>query len=209
MPANAIAEHRSLFKIVSILLLYPQEDLIGSIPELGSAIGSLQELPGKSACAVFLSYLQSKPLIRLQEEYTRTFDLNPPTSLNLTFHQLGDSKERGNALAGLIKVYRTAGYETSTGELPDYLPMILEFLSVCPSEYGERILTNFQDSILLVTDRLRSMDSPYVGLLEALPAVGSVPWGGLSSPPAGIPRGTRDYPTTPPGVHGEQPGKED
>jgi nitrate reductase molybdenum cofactor assembly chaperone NarJ/NarW len=171
VAGSMIEEHRSLFKIVSLLLGYPQEDLLSSISEIRAAAVAIPVCSAKSACTDLMGYLESQPLLSLQEEYTRTFDLNPSTSLNLTFHQLGESRKRGHALAELIQVYRNAGYETSTDELPDYLPMVLEFLSICPSEAGKRVLVTFEDSLRKMADRLRGMKSPYAGLMDALLAL--------------------------------------
>ncbi len=171
MGTSMIEEHRSLFKIVSVLLVYPQEELLSSIPELRAAVVSLQASRAKSVCTGMLGYLESKPLISLQEEYTRAFDLNPATCLNLTYHQLGNSRERGQALAELIQRYRNAGYETPTDELPDYLPMMLEFLSVCSPESGKGLVENFEVPLRQVAEQLRKMGSPYAGLLEAVCAL--------------------------------------
>lgn len=171
MPSSFFGDHRSFFRILSILLAYPEEDLLGFIPRIEAEVHCFGKATARSACEGFLEYLGSRPLMSLQEEYTRTFDLHPPTSLNLTYHQLGDSRERGQALIQLVQVYKSDGYEVPAGELPDYLPMILEFLSVCSPETGEQVLVSFQDSIRKVTDALRETHSPYARLFEALAAL--------------------------------------
>ena len=118
-------EYREVLRALSLFLTYPQE----MIPDPGLSI--LPDSPGKQVLADFWHYRQGEPSLRLQEEYTRTFDLNPSTCLNLTFH-CPESQSRGNLLLRLRELYEDAGYENLPGELPDYLPLMLEFLAVCP-----------------------------------------------------------------------------
>ncbi len=106
-----------LLKLLSILLQYPDDECILSLEELQEAVAQIPQVEQRERCVNFLDYLGNTPLISLQEEYTSTFDLNPSTCLNLTYHKWGD-------------LYHQAGYESSTGELPDYLPLVLEYLSL-------------------------------------------------------------------------------
>jgi nitrate reductase delta subunit len=123
-------EKRYLLKLLSTLLQYPDDEFILSLEELKEAVAQIPQVEHRERCVNFLDYLGNTPLISLQEEYTSTFDLNPSTCLNLTYHKWGDSRERGNALVDFHRLYHQAGYESSTGELPDYLPLVLEYLSL-------------------------------------------------------------------------------
>jgi nitrate reductase delta subunit len=123
-------EKRYLLKLLSILLQYPDGEFVLSLEELKEVVEEIPHMEHRERCEHFLDYLGNNPLIRLQEEYTSTFDLNPATCLNLTYHKWGDSRERGNALVDFHHLYHQAGYESSTGELPDYLPLVLEYLSL-------------------------------------------------------------------------------
>lgn len=123
-------EKRYLLKLLSILLQYPDGEFVLSLEELKEVVEQIPHMEHRERCEHFLDYLGNNPLIRLQEEYTSTFDLNPSTCLNLTYHKWGDSRERGNALVDFHRLYHQAGYESSTGELPDYLPLVLEYLSL-------------------------------------------------------------------------------
>jgi len=120
----------------------------------------------RERCANFLDYLASKPLIRLQEEYTATFDLNPATSLNLTYHKWDDSRERGNALLDFQRLYQLAGYEISTGELPDHLPLVLEYLSLNRNGDYSSLLGQYYEEVETINSRLKEAGSVYAGPLS-------------------------------------------
>jgi nitrate reductase delta subunit len=168
---SALAEVRSLFKILSLLLDYPSERLIAARQELGRVVDELSHPAARQKCRAFLAHLDATPLIRLQEEYTRLFDLNPSICLNLTFHECGESKARGFALVNLSQLYRNAGYEPATKELPDYLPMVLEFLSVCSREICCNILAHYGSHIFGLSSRLAEQEAAYAGLVEVLSTV--------------------------------------
>ncbi len=162
---------RLVHKMVSRLLGYPDEALIGSLDEFESAAAKIPS-GSKKALEDFLEGLRKTPLIAIQEEYTGTFDLNQSTCLNLTFHRWGDDKKRSTALVDLKQMYRENGYDIDMGELPDYLPMILEFLSVCPDPARFPVLEEYRGEISLLGTRLRDMGSRYALLFELLETSG-------------------------------------
>ena len=152
-------------------LTIPRSDSSPLAGELGKAVKGFSDSIAKKNCGHFLAQLDSTPLLQLQEEYTRLFDFNPATCLNLTFHECGETKGRGFALVNLSQLYKDAGYELATGELPDYLPLILEFLSVCSRETCSKILVQYENHILGLASRLLEQKSAYGGLLEALSSI--------------------------------------
>jgi nitrate reductase delta subunit len=158
-------EKRSLLKVLSVLLQYPDDEFILSLEELKRAVEEIPQVDQREKCMNFLNYLGDNPLIRLQEEYTSTFDLNPATSLNLTYHKWGDARERGNALAELNYLYRKAGYESCNDDLPDYLPLVLEFLSINRLTNTFSFIGQYYDQVKTVGSRLREKDSSYSGIL--------------------------------------------
>jgi nitrate reductase molybdenum cofactor assembly chaperone NarJ/NarW len=153
-------------KIISLLLQYPDEGFSRSLPLMETSINRLPESSARDKLARFISYFQATPLLRLQETYTETFDLDPSTCLNLTYHLLGDGKKRGNVMAGLQQIYHEAGYETTTGELPDYLPLMLEFLSECPECDGAGMLWPYLGAIEKPAGLLKDSGNPYALLLD-------------------------------------------
>ena len=158
-------DKRCLLKVLSILLQYPDDEFIQSLGGLTEAVEEILQVEQRQECMNFLNYLGNTPLIRLQEEYTATFDLNPATSLNLTYHKWGDGRERGNALAELNHLYHKAGYESCNDDLPDYLPLVLEFLSINRLTNSFSFLGQYCDQIKAVGSRLRENGSYYAGIL--------------------------------------------
>ena len=129
-----------IFKALSVLLQFPDEELLGHVPQLQDVVETFYDANARAACNDFLAYLGSTPVLRLQETYTTTFDLNPQTCLNLSYHKCGNSQERGYALVKLNQLYNSVGLEISGGHLPDYLPLMLEFVYQYPLEGKNQLL---------------------------------------------------------------------
>ena len=104
-----------------------------------------------------------------QEEYCRTFDFDRRASLHLTYHAFGDRRQRGLELVKLKRRYAEAGLELSGSELPDYLPVMLEFAALDP-ERGEALLNEHRPALELVRARLHDRESPYAAILDAVVA---------------------------------------
>jgi nitrate reductase delta subunit len=150
----------SLFGILTRLLQYPDEP-----PGLDGA--ELPAGPAGDAVAFFLSEVEGTPLDDLREDYVATFDYDRRTNLYLTYHQYGDRRRRGVELVRLKRRFREAGLELVDGELPDYLPVLLELAEIAP-EQGTAILAELRGPIELVHSALEERGSPYAQLLEAL-----------------------------------------
>jgi nitrate reductase delta subunit len=119
-------------QILSVLLDYPDKRLLHDLDPIAAAARQIPEPEFKHAVQNFLTYLQAHDLLRLQENYTAAFDLDPATTLNLTYHAFGDNEKRAAALAKLQHLYDRTGWERTSGDLPDYLPLLLEFFSIHP-----------------------------------------------------------------------------
>ena len=102
--------------------------------------GDGNRLPAAGTAAEFFDLCRKHPALKAAGDLYAAFDLDPATSLHLTYHLLGDSEDRGKALARLLWVYHREGYDAVIGELPDYLPMILEFLALCPEPEDATLL---------------------------------------------------------------------
>ncbi|CAB5123345.1 Respiratory nitrate reductase delta chain (EC [Olavius algarvensis associated proteobacterium Delta 3] len=158
-------------KLLSILLDYPDEGFLNGLPEVGRAVAHLPEGEQRSSLDAFLQEIRSLSPIRAQERYTSIFDLTPSTTLSMTYHQCGDGEKRAGVLAQLQQVYGCSGYTTSSGDLPDYLPMILEFLSLCPEAPGQEVLWNCLEPLNGLIGRLRETAPSYAALLMPLEGV--------------------------------------
>lgn len=149
------------WKLLSVCLQYPDAELVAARSELEEAAA---ELPG---VARFLAWLADTPLARAQEVYVRTFDFDHRASLHLTYHAHGDRRQRGLELVRLKRRYATAGFPLEGPELPDYLPLMLEFAALAPHA-GEALLAEHRPAIELVRLALHEQESPYASLLDAL-----------------------------------------
>lgn len=156
--------NNELLHLISMLLQYPDQEIINM---------SLDELDGvKKQDAVtkikdFHSYLQANSLEELTDSYVRTFDFSEKTNLYLTYSKLKDEKERGSILVKLKEIYRDEGFVLDSEELPDYLPLLLEFISIAKSETVKSLVPQFVEPIEEIKDGLQCINSPYTGLLEA------------------------------------------
>jgi nitrate reductase delta subunit len=156
------------YRLLSICLRYPDERLLEGRDELEAAVEALPASRTKDAVVRFLDGLDGASVLELQQRYVRTFDLSRPTSLYLTYYLHGDTRKRGMALLRLKRVYGAAGLELAGGELPDYLPLLLEFCALAPEEVGERLLREHRLELELLRHGLHDAASPYAHLLDAL-----------------------------------------
>jgi nitrate reductase delta subunit len=151
----------TLLKLLSVLIQYPDDGFIGSLTALKETVENTVGSPAKRKLLDFLTDVEAMPPISLQEHFTQIFDISPATCLNLTYHSLGDSEDRGRTLAELDQVYCRAGFERTTAELPDYLPLVLEFLSQCPRADGADLLWHHLEAAHSLAGKLLKLESPY------------------------------------------------
>ena len=161
-------DKRLFLKMISGFLQYPDEQLVSSPEIMRRYLNDLPASGAKSACLSFLEHLKQTPLLRLQEAFAETFDLNPSTCLNLTYHRWGDGKERAEALIRLKRLYEEAGFEMATAELPDYLPMVLEFMAANPNGDSTWIQKEFGKAVGDLSRRLQNNQSPFAGLFTVI-----------------------------------------
>jgi nitrate reductase delta subunit len=156
------------FSLISLLLIYPDRESWDDRSPLAAEASELASRPG-AAVERFLAETGELDLHALQRLYVETFDFAKRSGLHLSYHRYGDRRERGMALVALKQRYGAAGLELAEGELPDYLPAMLEFAALRP-EPGEDLLLEQREAIELVREALREEESPYAHLLDALRA---------------------------------------
>jgi nitrate reductase delta subunit len=160
------AERAKRLKLVSLLLQYPTDDLLAARAELGAAGAG----EGR-AVERFLDWWMCEPARELQRAYVETFDFTRRNSLYLSYHVHGDRRQRGVAMLRLKQRYAAAGLELLDGELPDYLPVMLEFAALAPPDVGLAALAESRDALELVRASLHDAGSPYALLLDAVAEV--------------------------------------
>lgn len=153
-------------KLLSLLLVYPEEELVAALPELRDAATALPR-GQRGGVEAFLDTLAGTPLPELRRGYVETFDFDRRCGLHLTYHTHGDRRQRGLELVRLKRRFAEAGLALASSELPDYLPVLLEFASLRPRE-GTELLGSLRAPLELVRAALHDRGSPYAGLLDAL-----------------------------------------
>jgi nitrate reductase delta subunit len=158
----------SPYKLLSLLLDYPDAELLASRAQIAVAVAELPAAEVRAPLERFLASETGRAAIDLQAAYVATFDFDRRASLHLTYFAHGDRRQRGVALLKLKRLFAALGLEPSTDELPDHLPLLLELADIAGPEAGAAILREFRPAIELVGARLRERESPYADLLEAL-----------------------------------------
>ena len=153
-------------KLLSVLLAYPDEELIDALPELRQAAGDLPR-DERRALEPVLDAIATTSLAELRRVYVETFDFDRRCGLHLTYHVHGDRRQRGLELVRLKRRYAEAGIPLEGSELSDYLPVVLEFTSLRPDE-GREVLTSFRGVLELIRAALHDRGSLYTGVLDAL-----------------------------------------
>jgi nitrate reductase delta subunit len=136
--------------------------------ELAAAVDALPGSAAKNSLERFTDYLADHDALELAQAYVETFDLRRRTSLYVTYYVHGDTRKRGMALLRLKRLYAAGGLEPATGELPDYLPLMLEFAALAPDGFGETLLVENRPALELLRSGLHDAGSPYAHLLDAL-----------------------------------------
>jgi nitrate reductase delta subunit len=157
------------FKALAALLAYPEAELVEAVPELKSLF------PRDKAVRALLDELGAEPLHVLQERYVALFDRSRALSLHLFEHVHGESRDRGQAMVDLAQTYATRGFEVGGGELPDYLPAFLEFLSALPREEAQGMIGETAGILRSLGDRLADRGSRYAAVFAAVLAAGREP----------------------------------
>jgi len=159
-----------ILKALSALLCYPTADLIAALPELATLIGAERRLDpaNRAALGKLLGELGQTDLVTLQQRYVESFDRGRSLSLHLFEHVHGESRDRGQAMVDLLQLYDAHGYALAARELPDYLPLLLEFLSLLPAETALGQLLDAAPVLGLLGARLAERRNPYRAVFDAL-----------------------------------------
>jgi nitrate reductase delta subunit len=158
------------FKALGALLDYPTPELQGALGEIEQALAEERAIPAADLDGVhaFINRLRSADIMDAQEYWIGLFDRSKRVALHLYEHSHGESRDRGQAMVNLALTYRMNGFELNAAEMPDYLPLFLEFLSVIPEVHARRYLTDAIDIIEALRIRLEERDSTYAPIVASL-----------------------------------------
>lgn len=160
-------------RALSALLTYPTAELQSAVGEISETLEGDTLIPARirNDLHTLLTELASGDLYDLQERYVLLFDRTRSLSLHLFEHVHGESRDRGQAMIDLKAQYEQAGLTMSSGELPDFLPLFLEFLSTRPLKEACETLVQPAHIFAALAERLRKRQSAYEAVLRALVAL--------------------------------------
>lgn len=175
-----------MFKLLSVLLDYPSDALLTELRRavagawsargLVEAIDSDKHFAAEEhlAIAEFLDKLLVMDNLDIQSRYVQTFDLTPEHSLHLTHHIFGEEKTRGPALIDLTEYLKSYGFTHDEKELPDYLPLLLEFAAQLDIDEARVFLADTAKVLKVIAEHLEQAGSPYAALLRIIKNHGSL-----------------------------------
>ena len=157
-------------RVLARLLSYPNAELKSDLADMQSAIHAEQAL-GKDRLAeidALTRHLAHSEALELEGEFVELFDRGHATSLHLFEHVHGDSRERGPAMIDLVQTYEKAGLFLGPDEMPDYLPVVLEFVSTQPPKEARAFLAEMAHIFNAIFSALQQRQSAYASVLGAL-----------------------------------------
>lgn len=157
-------------KALSLILSYPTRALQHAMPEIGGVLSSDTRLTAAARRGLrpLVEELSGRDIYDLEEQYVMLFDRSRTLSLNLFEHVHGESRDRGSAMVSLLETYRDGGFEPVTSELPDHLPVLLEFLATRPHSEMQETLADAAHIFEALNARLVRRESPYAAVFAAL-----------------------------------------
>lgn len=163
-------EVRRLMAVASMLLCYPEATTVDRLAVVGR---STDALPAEARAPLtrFVGWLSSVPLLEAQSHYVEIFDRRRKACLYLTYFLNGDTRRRGMALVEFKEAYQRAGFDVASGELPDFLPVVLEFGSVGDLAAALEQLARHRAGLEVLEKALTQFSSPYADVVTALLAV--------------------------------------
>lgn len=159
-----------IFKVISLLLDYPTAEHMAGAAELRAAINAAREVSPvqRQALTALLDRLAGSDLLDVQEDYTELFERGRYLSLLLFEHVHGESRDRGQAMVDLMAQYEAAGFAIGVRELPDYIPLYLEYLANRESIEAREGLADVAHLLALLASRLTERESDYAACFTAL-----------------------------------------
>jgi len=161
---------RLTLRVLAHLLRYPDAAFRAHTTELQQALRTEAALPAARLAELdaLLRHLATQPALDIESEYVELFDRGRRTALHLFEHVHGDSRDRGPAMVDLIQTYEKAGLFLGPDELPDYLPVVLEFASTQPPQQAREFMGEIAHIVRVIFSALAGRQSPYASVLAAV-----------------------------------------
>lgn len=157
-----------IYNIMARLLDYPKAELMENLSVIIDALNEDSDISDQERDDLkqLVSWMKMHDLTGLQQDYVQTFDMVPEHDLHLTHHLFGDDRGRGPALIDLSEHFKAAGLEVADKEIPDFLPLILEYVSTLDDLQARVFLADAKKVLTVIADNLEKAESPYARLLR-------------------------------------------
>lgn len=167
--SNITGMSRSL-RVLARLLSYPNATLRADLADMRAAIQSEQAVTRSRQAELFtlMDNIAQGDTLQIEADYVELFDRGHATSLHLFEHVHGDSRDRGPAMIDLTQTYEKAGLFLAEGELPDYLPVVLEYASTQPPQEARAFLGEMTHILNAIFSALQQRNTPYASVLGTL-----------------------------------------
>jgi len=161
---------RKTLKVLSALLTYPTAELQAAVPAMRAALDEEARLPQKNRDRIdrILGKLADGDLFDLQERYVLLFDRTRSLSLHLFEHVHGESRDRGQAMVDLKSLYEQHGLVMTSSDLPDHLPLFLEFLSEISETEAQELIAATSHILEAIRLRLKKRNVPYSSVFSCV-----------------------------------------
>jgi nitrate reductase delta subunit len=161
------------YKVLSLLLGYPRAEWLDHANDLKTVLAEEGLLPRKVRLPLeaLIDDMAGRDLLSVQEDYVALFDRGRGLSLYIFEHVHGESRDRGQAMVDLMSHYQARGFKITAAELPDYLPLFLEFLSQCDPEEAKETLGDAVHIVAALGAKLAKRKSGYAALFKAIEAL--------------------------------------
>ncbi|HVV31109.1 MAG TPA: nitrate reductase molybdenum cofactor assembly chaperone [Mycobacteriales bacterium] len=156
----------SPYKLASLLLQYPTTALFDGLAELDAIARITSPRTARDAFGRFVGWLRATEPTAVAQHYVETFDLRRRCALYLTYYRFGDTRKRGIAMLAFKSAFRQAGLVPTDDELPDYLPMVLDFAAANPR--GEALLARHHADLAVLRHALERAGTPYADVVTAV-----------------------------------------
>ncbi|EJR79978.1 nitrate reductase molybdenum cofactor assembly chaperone [Bacillus cereus VD156] len=159
---------QTAFSCSSFLLSYPEIGWREALAELQEEMEAIEQDDVKASLTAFIKQALNKTNDQLIDGYVYTFDFGKKTNMYLTYMNTGEQRERGIELLELKQHYKKSGFEVTDKELPDYLPLLLEFFANANERDSGPIMSKYTENIQALHAQLKEADSMYEPILAAV-----------------------------------------
>jgi len=156
------------YQLISSFMRYPTKAMFTQLKDVKEALTELDIPLVQRHLNTFVNNIEELSYETVVEYYTEYFDFSKVTNFYVTYLNFGEQRERGLELLKIKQYYKQAGFSMTDKELPDYLPLMLEFCAQVPLQVSYNLLSYYKKNIEVMYTKLTEVETNYVNLFDAL-----------------------------------------